>query len=323
MKLRRSKRSWLSLGLAGLLVCLLQPPWVGWVNAQTTSSEQDPLLRIVITNDDGVEELQDRVVPLARTLAEFAEVYVVIPAQNRSGTTHHMSLAMGKRSLESELIWSGPFDEGGMRVEVHVVDGYPADCVALALGGILRDDLPDLVISGPNGGPNLGPSWFGSGTIGAARIAAVFGIPAIAISGLDDSEEEAVQALAAWVAQAARSELVLGLEAGQYLTVALPRKLPSEIKGIRVAPRASGLGDRYFEKAPPLIGQGEEGPRQVWLLQVPEMTELPPGENDVLYYVQDYIVVTPMRADEHDYAFMDELRGRLGELPPWPPEQRP
>ena len=200
MKPGRSKKSWLSLGSVGLLVCLMQLLYVSPVDAQTARTGQERPLRIVITNDDGVEELEDRVAPLARALAAFAEVYVVIPAQNRSGTTHHMSLSMGKRSLESELVWSGRFDEGGRRVEVHVVDGYPADCVALALGGILRDEPPDLVISGPNGGPNLGPSWFGSGTIGAARIAAVFGIPAIAISGLDDSEEEAVQALAAWVA---------------------------------------------------------------------------------------------------------------------------
>ncbi len=323
MKLGQSKKSWLKIGSAGLLICVLQPHPVAWVNAQTLRSGQERPLRIVITNDDGVEELQDRVAPVARALSAFAEVYVVIPAQNRSGTTHHMNLSMGKRSLESELIWSGQFDEGGKRVEVHVVDGYPADCVALALGGILRDTPPDLVISGPNGGPNLGPAWFGSGTIGAARIAAVFGVPAIAISGLDDSEEEAVEALATWVAQLARSEIVLGLESGQYLTVALPQKLPSEIRGIRVAPRASGLGGRYFEKAPPLIGEGEEGPRQVWLLQVPEMTELPPGANDVLYYVQNYIVVTPMRADEHDYTFIDELRDRVGELPTWPPERQP
>lgn len=323
MRLVQAKRSWLKLGTAGLLICVLQPHSVAWVNAQTPRSGQERPLRIVITNDDGVEELQDRVVPLARALSAFAEVYVVIPAQNRSGTTHHMNLSLGKRSLESELIWSGQFAESGRRVEVHVVDGYPADCVALALGGILRDAPPDLVISGPNGGPNLGPSWFGSGTIGAARIAAVFGVPAIAISGLDDSEERAVQALSAWVAQLARSELVLGLESGQYLTVALPQKLPSEISGIRVAPRASGLGGRYFEKAPPLIGEGEEGPRQVWLLQVPETSELPPADSDIMLYLQDYIVVTPMRADEHDYAFIDELRGRLDELPTWPPEPRP
>ncbi|MGD2217218.1 MAG: 5'/3'-nucleotidase SurE [Gemmatimonadales bacterium] len=323
MKLGRAKKSWLSLGSAGLIVFLLQPSCVGWLSAQTRGSEQERGLRVVITNDDGVEELEDRVVPLARALAAFAEVYVVIPAQNRSGTTHHMNLSMGKRSLESELVWSGPLEEGDRRVEVYVVDGYPADCVALALGGILRNDPPDLVISGPNGGPNLGPSWFGSGTIGAARIAAVFGVPAIAISGLDDSEEEAVQALAAWVAQLARSELVLGLEAGQYLTVALPRKLPQEIEGIRIAPRASGLGGRYFEKAPPLIGEGDEGPRQVWLLQVPEVSELPPADSDIMLYIQDYIVVTPMRADEHDYALIDELRGRLAELPAWPPERRP
>ena len=39
---------------------------------------------------------------------------------------------------------------------------------------------PDLVISGINGGPNLGDDWFGSGTIGAARTAAYIGIPSVA-----------------------------------------------------------------------------------------------------------------------------------------------
>jgi len=323
MKFGRSKGSFLSLGSAGLVVCLLQLPCAGGIQAQTANLEQERPLRIVVTNDDGVEELEDRVVPLARALAAFADVYVVIPARNRSGTTHHMSLSMGRRALESELVWSGALEEGGGEVEVHVVEGYPADCVALALGGILRDRSADLVISGPNGGPNLGPSWFGSGTIGAARMAAIFGVPAIAVSGVDEEDEEAVETLAAWVAQLARSELVLGLEPGSYLTVALPQKSASEIRGIRVAPRAAGLGGRYFEKAPPLIGEGDAGPRQVWLLQVPAMSEPPPADTDIGLYVRDYIVVTPMRADEHDYALMDELRGRLGELPAWPPEQRP
>jgi len=254
MKFGRSKGSFLSLGSAGLVVCLLQLPCAGGIQAQTANLEQERPLRIVVTNDDGVEELEDRVVPLARALAAFADVYVVIPARNRSGTTHHMSLSMGRRALESELVWSGALEEGGGEVEVHVVEGYPADCVALALGGI---------------------------------------------------------------------QLVLGLEPGSYLTVALPQKSASEIRGIRVAPRAAGLGGRYFEKAPPLIGEGDAGPRQVWLLQVPAMSEPPPADTDIGLYVRDYIVVTPMRADEHDYALMDELRGRLGELPAWPPEQRP
>jgi 5'-nucleotidase len=65
------------------------------------------------------------------------------------------------------------------------VDGTPADCVYSAL---YHPDLlprrPDLVVSGINHGPNLGTDVHYSGTVAAAREAAVRGIPAIAFSAL-------------------------------------------------------------------------------------------------------------------------------------------
>ena len=109
-------------------------------------------MRIVITNDDGVETLDDRIMPLAEALLPFAEVFVVVPRENKSGTTHMVSVGANKRALESELIASRPAGDAKHRLEVHRVDGFPADCVALALRGLL-DEPPDLLIFRAQQGP--------------------------------------------------------------------------------------------------------------------------------------------------------------------------
>jgi 5'-nucleotidase len=271
-------------------------------------------LRIVITNDDGVEDLEDRLVPLAETLIPFAETYIVIPSQDRSGSGHFTSIGKYKRALESQLIYVKEKTEQTERLEIHAVMGYPADCVSLAVRGILRDKPPDLVISGINGGANLGDAWIGSGTIGAARMAAFYGIPAIAFSGIDDDLEGAVEAITSWIAKLACSPLVLELEPGQYLTVGLPRLDPAKIRGIRIAPRAPSLRIGYFERTQGL--RGEEN-RSVWLAQMPSEMAAPPAGTDMDLYEENYIIITPMRVDEHDYPMLQKLESNLAKLPAW------
>lgn len=281
---------------------------------QPLAVEQKQLLRIVITNDDGIEDLEDRLYPLAKALMPFAETYIVIPSRDRSGSSNFISIGKYKRVLESELIHVEKRTERTERLEIHIVEGFPADCVSLALGGILRDKPPDLVISGINGGANLGDAWLGSGTVGAARMAAFYGIPAIAISGINDDLEGAVEAVTSWVARLARSSLVLNLEPGQYLTVGLPRLKPAEIKGIRIAPRAPSLGTGYFERTQRLRGAER---RTAWLAQLPQEMTSPPEGTDMALYEEDYIIITPMRVDEHDYPLLKRLAESLDELPDW------
>src|SRR5690606_26981085 len=62
------------------------------------------------------------------------------------------------------------------------IDGTPADCVKLALGGLLRDDPPDVVVGGVNPGPNIGDAIFYSGTVAVAAEGAFYGLPAVAVS---------------------------------------------------------------------------------------------------------------------------------------------
>lgn len=135
-------------------------------------------LHILLTNDDGhqapgIRALQD-------TLKQSGHhVSTVAPSGERSATG--MSVTSRRNlSLEqvSETSWH--------------LNGQPADTVLVALRHILHKDPPDLVISGINFGPNLGTDLHISGTFGAAAIAAILGVPAIAVSaGLIPEEADA------------------------------------------------------------------------------------------------------------------------------------
>lgn len=283
-------------------------------------AQQPDRMRILLSNDDGIGEVQSRMLPVIRELRPFADVTVVVADRDRSGTTHMTSINR-RVTLESRLEHVSEATESLGRLEIHVVNGYPADCVALGILGILAAGPPDLVITGPNGGPNLADGWFGSGTIGAARMAAYLGVPAVAVSGLNDDEPEQVAALASWVARLARSDVVRTLPSGTYLTVAVPTVPPSEIAGIRLASRAV-LIDALRVRRVATVPEGappEEG-TTVWTAAFGPVARPPGPDTDVALHARNFIVVTPMRADEHDADLMAVLEGRLDELPEWPPE---
>lgn len=130
---------------------------------------------ILVSNDDGIRAPGLRV--LAEVAAEFGEVVVCAPAQERSGFSHAISL---RSSLRSE-----PAPEFGPRW--YAVSGTPVDCVYLA-SLHLCDRTPDLVLAGINPGYNLGADVFYSGTVGAAREGLLRGSAALAVSVEGDAD---------------------------------------------------------------------------------------------------------------------------------------
>ena len=145
-----------------------------------TRSTPRPL--ILVSNDDGVNALGN--VSLRNALARIADVHTVAPEYEQSAKSHSISLHVPLRFRTLEPT-------------VHAVDGTPADCVYVAL--FMKDLLPrppDLVVSGINHGANLGTDVHYSGTVAAAREAALRGIPAIAFSNLHDGNMEAMAELA-------------------------------------------------------------------------------------------------------------------------------
>jgi 5'-nucleotidase len=125
---------------------------------------------ILVTNDDGYNAPGiDTVVQALRKLPRVT-VKVVAPATNESGT--------GSKTTAGTLTTMKVKTLSGY--PAIAVQGYPADTIRAALGQLHLH--PNLVVSGVNFGQNLGPVLDLSGTVGAARAAAVQGIPAVASS---------------------------------------------------------------------------------------------------------------------------------------------
>jgi 5'-nucleotidase len=145
----------------------------------TTESGARPL-RILVTNDDGVDAPGIDALVEALTDLPDTEVVVVAPLENQSGTAG--STTDGPLTVTEATTASGR--------PVKAVTGFPADSIVWAIdqGGV--EGPIDLVISGINAGQNLGPATDLSGTVGAARAAAARGIPALAASqGLADTPD--------------------------------------------------------------------------------------------------------------------------------------
>ncbi len=151
------------------------------------SGPQRPL--VLLSNDDGVSA--PGLLALRDALAEHATVVVCAPDQNQSATSHALSL---HRILRLRRPSEG----------VYSLDGTPADCVYVALhaGKRVLPRRPDLVVSGMNHGLNLGIDVFYSGTVAAAREAALRGIPSIAVSADARADRAAAARLGAKLALA-------------------------------------------------------------------------------------------------------------------------
>ncbi|MHB9154532.1 MAG: 5'/3'-nucleotidase SurE, partial [Endomicrobiales bacterium] len=118
------------------------------------------------TNDDGIygPGLQ----PLVSELKKVGKVVVVVPDQERSGTSHSITLHKPLRVQQ-------------LGVDMYIINGTPADCVRYGALSLIKRGV-DLVVSGVNAGPNMGHDVIYSGTVAGAREAALLRIPALAVS---------------------------------------------------------------------------------------------------------------------------------------------
>jgi len=262
--------------------------------------------RVLITNDNGIEDI--KIIELARAFSRVAETYVVAPKEDCSGSSNYLT-AIRRGKLEAE-----PRDIGE-GIQAFAVDGFPADCVLLALVGIMRESPPDLVVSGINGGPNLGQDWMFSGTVGAARVAAYAGFPAVAVSGLDSGIPGSMGKVSAWVVRLTQSRLIRELQPPGFITVSVPRISPENIKGVRIGIRAGLREKPEFSKAAPESGPGGSA---TWAITGAETSASPlPPNCDISLYAQGYIVIVPMIADEHSYEIISRLKLNTGLIPEW------
>jgi 5'-nucleotidase len=198
-------------------------------------------MHILITNDDGIDSAGLWALAAALRDADHGQVTVVAPALDQSG------IAMGFPPRGLHLLTPvAPPSPAYADIAAYAYDGTPVGCVTAAmLGGL--PSLPDVVVSGINRGLNSGSNVMLSGTVGAAMIAALWGLPAMAISQQYVGEQSMTWDTSAWVAAKLFPLLpLLGSKRDSprlVLNINVPRvESPAHLKGFR----QTGLSDFFF-----------------------------------------------------------------------------
>ena len=249
------------------------------------------MVKILLTNDDGI--LADGLEALYKPLKQLGEVLVAAPDSQRSSVSHAITLLNPLRCRK--FYKNNKFFGYGL-------NGYPADCVKFAKNVLLKDQLPDLVVSGINLGPNEGCSVHYSGTVAGAREGALLGIPSIAVS-LDTFAKPDYSTAAAFVRKLAQKILTdKKFPKGSFLNVNVPNKPASKIKGVKFLHqgRISIHGSFKQYKDPHEIDY-------YWMTGEPPAIE-PGDSSDIWALRHNYITVTPIHTDSTDYKLLERIR---------------
>jgi 5'-nucleotidase len=248
------------------------------------------VLRVLLTNDDGIEA--DGLQALRRALLAIddVELAVIAPDGNRSATARSITT---RRPL-----WVQEIDFG---------DGTVVDCVRFASLGLVDGFTADLIVSGINHGCNLGDDITYSGTVAAALEGVILGIPGVAVSQQSTVREMDFRlgdrfdfdAAAAFTARLVEEIDDVPLPEGTLLNVNVPA---GEIDGVEVA----HLGKRIYRDQLSLVNE-ESGRKQYRIYgDAPEHDDEP--GTDLSAIAGGRIAVTPLHFDLTDRPGIETLQ---------------
>ena len=250
-------------------------------------------MRILLTNDDGIHAPGLEV--LEAIAAPFAsELWVVAPAEEQSGAGHSLTLHSPLRIRK----------HGERR---YAVTGTPTDAVMLALGQLMKEARPDLILSGVNRGANLGEDVTYSGTVSAAMEGTLAGIPAIALSqcSMAPGTADGVRWEAArhWGPKVLARLLDVPPAAGSLINVNFPPLPADDVKGIKVCEQ----GFRDYSRLSVVERTDPRGFRYYWF-GTGETVETPGHRTDLEVVADGHVAVTPLHLDLTHRASLPELR---------------
>lgn len=217
-------------------------------------------MRILITNDDGIHAPGLKVLErIARALSD--DVWIIAPETDQSGVSHSLSL-------------NDPLRLRQVDEQHYAVKGTPTDCVIMGIRHVMREALPDLVLSGVNRGQNVADDVTYSGTVAGAMEGTLLGVPSIALSqayGAGGRGAIKWHCAEAHGPDIVRKLLDAGIDRGILVNVNFPDCEPEEVLGVavtaqgrrdqallRIDERADGRGNPYFWVA---FDRGKPTPR--------------------------------------------------------------
>ena len=184
-------------------------------------------MKILLTNDDGIDA--PGITALAGVLEENGhDIIIVAPDKEQSATSHSITLHEPLRLHE----------RGKNR---YALTGSPADCAIMAEKIVLKEP-PDLVISGINGGQNMGEDVLYSGTVAAALEAMFLGFRAMAVS-LASYSNQKFETAAYFVNKLLQDGLHELIEKNEIFNINIPNVEIDEIAGIRI----TEVGHRKYQ----------------------------------------------------------------------------
>lgn len=253
-------------------------------------------MRILITNDDGINAPGlVAAEKIARALSD--DVWIVAPESEQSGASHSLTLVSPLRLRK-------------LAEQRYAVSGTPTDCVMMAALHILKDQPPDLILSGVNWGSNMADDVTYSGTIAGAMEGCALGIPSIALS---QAYEEEDRGAIDWSAgevhgpDVVRRLLKAGWPSATLMNVNFPACPADAVSGTVMVPQG-----KYDLQSTEIEERHDARLRPYYWIGLRRRKAVPPGDSDLGAVYSGKIAVTPLHLNLTDWALLEKMRQSLG-----------
>ncbi len=252
-------------------------------------------MRILITNDDGIHAPGLKALEnIARALTD--DVWIIAPEMDQSGVAHSLSLSDPLRLRE-------------VSKRHYALKGTPTDCVIMGVKQLMKDELPDLVLSGINRGQNLADDVTYSGTVAGAIEGTLLGIRSIALSqaySFTSRDTCRYKTAEAHAPELIKKLLNASWPSSTLMNINFPDQEADGVKGVRMTCQGKRLPDLlYIDKR--ADGRGHP---YYWIAFKPQKHDLVAG-TDLQAVVDGYISVTPLQLDLTDRPTLERLRSEI------------
>lgn len=249
-------------------------------------------MRILLTNDDGIHAPGFAVLEeIARTISD--DIWIVAPTEEQSGAGHSLTLTQPLRLRQL----------GDKR---FAVSGTPTDAVMMGINLVMKDNPPDLLLSGVNRGANLAEDVTYSGTVSAAMEGALAGVASIALSqcypreAMGDGVEFAVARQ--WGGKILGQLANYAMPEKTLLNINFPAVAPDAVAGVKVVDQ----GMRDYGRLR-IVGNADPRGFPYYWFGLGPMAGTPGHSTDLEAVDDGYIAITPLHLDLTHHQSMAAL----------------